>query len=135
MGFRKPSGQVVTTQSFRTVEIPRSVRGRPGAWDPLICLDWGDQFLSFVDNTLPVNTGKDVWRVAFTPKVGITVVKLDASGVEDVTGGDDRVGFLPRWYWDEMELTADGSGDVFAHRGESLQRHATRGGVPSGWRI
>jgi RAT1-interacting protein len=83
-----------------------------------------------------VNTGKDVWRVAFTPKVGISLVKLDASGVEDVTGDDDRVGFLPRWYWDEMELAADGSGDVSAHRGEGLQRHATcTSGVPSGWRI
>ena len=80
-----------------------------------------------------MDTGKDVWRVAFTPKVGITVVMLDASGVEDVMGGDDRVGFLPRWYWDEMELTADGSGDASAHRGESSQRQAS--GVPSGWRI
>jgi len=80
-----------------------------------------------------MDTGKDVWRVAFAPKVGITVVMLDASGMEDVVGGDDRVGFLPRWYWDEMELSADRSGDASAHRGESSQRRAI--GVPSGWRI
>ncbi|KAG8212941.1 RAI1-domain-containing protein, partial [Butyriboletus roseoflavus] len=131
VGFRKPSGQLVTTQSFRTVEIPRTVRGKPGAWDPLICLDWGDRFLSFLHNTLPVNTGKEVWRITFTPKVGITVMMLDASGVEEVIGGDNRVGFLPRWYWDEMELIADGSSCASAHRGEGSQRPA---GVPSGWR-
>lgn len=61
---------------------------------------------------------------------------LDAPGMEDVMGGDDRVGFLPRWYWDEVELTTDGSGDASAHRGESSQRLATcMDGVPSGWRI
>ncbi|KAG6369347.1 RAI1-domain-containing protein [Boletus reticuloceps] len=136
VGFRKPSGQLVTTQSFRTVEIPRSIRGRPGAWDPLICLAWGDRFLSFLHDTLPANTGKDVWRVTLSPKVGIAVAKLDALGVEDVMGGDDRVGFLPRWYWDEMGLDADGSGYASAHRGESSQRQGTcTSGVPSGWRI
>lgn len=115
--------------------MPRIVRGRPGAWDPLICLDWGDQFLSFLRDTLPADTVKDVWRVTFTPKVGITVMMLDASGVEDVMGGDDRVGFLPRWYWDEMERTADGSSCASAHRGEGSQRQAGKNGVPSGWRI
>lgn len=98
----------MTTQSFRTAEIPRSVRGRPGGWDPLICLDWGDKFLSFLQDTLAANARKDVWRVTFTPKVGISVALLDASGVEDVMGGDDRVGFLPRWYWNEIGPTADG---------------------------
>ena len=134
VGFRKPSGHLVTTQSFRTVEIPRSVRGRPGAWDPLICLDWGDRFLSFLHKTLPVNTGKDVWRVTFTPQVGITAMMLDAAGVEDVMGGDDRVGFLPRWYWDEMEPIADGSSCTSAHRGACSHNTAGKSGVPSGWR-
>ncbi|KAF9238550.1 RAI1-domain-containing protein [Melanogaster broomeanus] len=102
VGFRKPSGQLTTTQSFQTVQIPRNVRGKPGAWDPLICLDWGDRFFSFLHNTVRTNTGKDVWRVTFTPKVGITATMLDEAGVEEVVGGDDRVGFLPRWYWDEI---------------------------------
>ena len=123
----------MTTQSFRTVEIPRSVRGKAGAWDPIICLDWGDRFLSFLHDTLPVDTKKDVWRVTFTPKVGISVVILDASGVEDVMGGDDRVGFLPRWYWNEMGATTDGSGYASTHHGESSQRQdACTSGVPSG---
>lgn len=136
VGFRKPSGQLVTTQSFRTVEIPRSVRGKPGAWDPLVCLDWGDQFLSFLHDTLPVNTGKDVWRVRFTPEVGISIAMLDVAGVEDVMGGDDRVGFLPRWYWEEVEVIADGSGEASALRGEVSQGQGScMGGVPSGWRI
>lgn len=55
---------------------------------------------------------------------------LDESGVEDVMGGDDRVGFLPRWYWDEMELTTES-----AYRGEGPQIQAGDSGVPAGWRI
>lgn len=68
--------------------------------------------------------------------VGITVTKLDAPGVEDVMGGDDRVGFLPRWYWDEIELTPNGFGCASAQRGDSSQGLATgTSGVSLGWRI
>ncbi|KAG9316119.1 RAI1 like PD-XK nuclease-domain-containing protein, partial [Chiua virens] len=136
VGFRKPSGQLVTTRSFRTVEIPRLVRGKPGGWDPLICLAWGDEFMSFLHNILPVDTGKDVWRVTFTPKVGVTAIMLDASGVEDVMGGDDRVGFLPRWYWDELGPTMSGSGNTSSDRDQGSQvLAASRSSVPLGWRI
>lgn len=123
----------MTTQSFRTIDIPRSVRGKPGMWDPLICLDWGNEFLSFLQDTLPANTGQDVWRVVFTPKVGISVVALDAPGVEDVVGGDDRVGFLPRWYWDELGLGTDGWGCTSARCDQGSLRLAD--GVPPGWQI
>ena len=111
MGFRTPTGVVTTTQSFRTMEIPRLVRGKPGAWDPLICLEWGNNFLCClkerlqkdVANTAP-HTNPPVWRVKFLPKVGIEVDVLDHAGVEDVRGNEHRVGFLPTWYWDEVRV-------------------------------
>ncbi|KAF8839526.1 RAI1-domain-containing protein [Paxillus ammoniavirescens] len=135
VGFRKPSGQLTTTQSFQTVQIPRHVRGKPGAWDPLICLDWGDRFLSFLFNTVQTKTGKDVWRVTFTPKVGITATMLDGAGMEEVVGGEDRIGFLPRWYWDEVAPPATEEAELeFFHHDETPQGHAS-GGVPSGWCI
>lgn len=117
MGFRTPSGVLSTVQSFRTIEIPRLVRGKPGAWDPALCLEWGDRFLlelrsaigvPLVDTPTPdIDSGKDgvssnlpVWRVSFSPKVGITVKQLDEAGVKDVEAGDEeeRIGFLPKWY-------------------------------------
>ena len=107
MGFRTPSGQLTTTQTFKTIQLPRLVRGKPGAWDPQLCLEWGHTFLSFLkgelgnwkarDNTVPV------WRVRFLPRKGVSVEVLDQAGVEDVVGGEDRVGFLPKWFWDELE--------------------------------
>ncbi|KAF7336767.1 RAI1 domain-containing protein [Mycena venus] len=34
VGFRTPSGEITTTQTFRTVEIPRLVRGKAHGWEP-----------------------------------------------------------------------------------------------------
>lgn len=117
VGFRTPQGQLTTLQSFKTIEIPRLVRGKPGAWDPSICLDWGHCFLSFLKSTIrhhkeasaqpDAATGGNappnvrVWRVRFTPKKGVSVSLLDEAGVREVEAGEDRVGFLPRWYWEE----------------------------------
>ncbi|KAG5636955.1 hypothetical protein H0H81_006303 [Sphagnurus paluster] len=104
VGFRTPAGVVTTTQSFKTIEIPRLVRGKPGAWDPLICLEWGNTFLTFLKDVVSRRAIPDaaVWRVKFRPREGVSVEVLDATGVEDVQGGEDRTGFLPTWYWDEL---------------------------------
>ncbi|KAF7424472.1 decapping endonuclease targeting mRNA [Pleurotus ostreatus] len=118
VGFRTPSGVLSTVQRFRTIEIPRLVRGKPGAWDPALCLEWGDRFLRELRIAIDVpsvdptptpslDSEKDgissnlpVWRVSFSPKVGITVKQLDKAGVTDVEAGDEeeRIGFLPKWY-------------------------------------
>ncbi|KAL4062868.1 RAI1 like PD-XK nuclease-domain-containing protein [Scleroderma yunnanense] len=96
VGFRKPSGHLTAVQSFRTVEIPRLVRGKPDTWDPSICLEWGDAFLAFLQTTVQPGTGREVWRVSFEPRVGVR------AEVVDVAEGEDRVGILPRWYWDGL---------------------------------
>lgn len=46
-----------------------------------------------------------VWRVIFTPGAGVTVGMLDQDGIEDVVGKEDRVGFLPTWYWEELHAS------------------------------
>ncbi|GLB40272.1 putative RAI1-domain-containing protein [Lyophyllum shimeji] len=104
VGFRTPSGVLTTTQTFKTIQIPRLVRGKPGAWDPLLCLDWGNNFICCLKDVISRGSSSDtsVWRVRFTPQKGITVEMLDPIGVEDVKAGEDRVGFLPTWYWNEL---------------------------------
>jgi RAT1-interacting protein len=44
-----------------------------------------------------------VWRVNFVPGSGLTVARLNDKAVDEVMNGEDRVGFLPRWYWDEIQ--------------------------------
>ncbi|KAJ8522655.1 hypothetical protein ONZ45_g789 [Pleurotus djamor] len=118
VGFRTPAGILTTVQTFRTIEIPRMIRGKPGAWDPASCLEWGDRFLrtlrSFISSardpppgasqsSFPASTpATQVWRVCFKPKSGVTVQLLDEAAVMDVEAGDEeRVGFLPKWYYDQ----------------------------------
>jgi RAI1 like PD-(D/E)XK nuclease len=87
------------------MDIPRNVRGKPGAWDPSVCLTWGTRVIEFLQKqTAHYNaSGRAVWRVTFTPRVGLSIRELDSDDVEDVTGGDNRVGFLPQWYWDHIQ--------------------------------
>ena len=74
-------------QSFKTIQIPRQVRGKPGAWDPSICLDWGRRFLAFLRSAITSQSSashRSVWRVRFSPSDGVSVSPLDEGGVEIV---------------------------------------------------
>ncbi|KAI8984920.1 RAI1-domain-containing protein [Trametes punicea] len=119
VGFRTPAGRLTTTQTFKTIQIPRLVRGKPGAWDPQVCFSWGQEFLTTLNSILsaPAEAAKDgdndgseassepeaqVWRIVFVPGEGVKVSLLDEAGVRDVEGGDERVGILPRWYYDRI---------------------------------
>jgi RAT1-interacting protein len=68
-----------------------------------------------------------VWRVQFKPRVGVSAYLLDKEGVEEVVAGENRVGFLPRWYWDE--LGKENSGSV------PLKPPTSIDAVPAGWKI
>jgi RAT1-interacting protein len=85
------------------------VRGKPGSWDPSVCLGWGERFLAFLKEAVQGDVrnaaddaGKSpvVWRVESKPGKGITMSKLGPEAVEEVQAGSDRYGFLPRWYWE-----------------------------------
>ncbi|EJF63130.1 RAI1-domain-containing protein [Dichomitus squalens LYAD-421 SS1] len=118
VGFRTPAGRITTTQSFKTIQMPRLVRGKPHAWDPQICLRWGQEFLASLKARLSeqassAQTGPSptyssrVWRVTLTPGLGVSVYPLDEEGVKEVQGGEDRVGFLPSWYFEQVAEPAE----------------------------
>lgn len=118
VGFRTPAGQITTTQSFKTVQLPRLVRGKPGAWDPQICFSWAQQFLTTLKSTLsappepteapsgegspPSEPSARVWRIVLAPGEGAKVSLLDEVGVKEVEAGEERVGILPRWFYDQV---------------------------------
>ena len=106
VGFRTQAGALTQLQQFQTMQIPRLVRGKAGAWNPTLCFEWGYGLLSFVKNAILTDIHKgtsedSVWRIRFVPGKGVVFRKLDQSEVDEVGGGEDRVGFLPRWYWVE----------------------------------
>ena len=90
------------------------VRGKPGSWDPGVCLGWGERFLAFVKEAVQSDArsasddGEEevpvVWRVEFKPGMGISMIQLGPEAVDEVQAGSDRYGFLPRWYWEQKSL-------------------------------
>ncbi|EPQ52575.1 RAI1-domain-containing protein [Gloeophyllum trabeum ATCC 11539] len=148
VGFRTPSGRLTTIQTFKTVQLPRLVRGKPGAWDPQLCLDWGRRFLTFLKSTVQTDPNtpeenKRVWRVRFTPGKGVSVRLLDEEGVRDVEGGEERVGFLPNWFWEEEMGRKEGDKEEpraseQGKRDEAeppVKLDTTRTQLPLGWTI
>ena len=137
VGFRTPNGQLTTVQPFKTLEIPRMVRGKPNAWDAQICLDWGERFLTWVKKnvTSSIVAPERVWRVKFTPRVGVELTILHDVARKEVEAGEDRVGFLPTWYWEEIQMSS-------SEHGNSSSLDPTPGPVaaepcslPMGWQI
>lgn len=83
------------------------VRGKgQHSWDSGHALDFTERFLVFLRRELSdtMTTSKDVWRIIFTPKVGLRVIKLDVEEeLSYVRGGEDRIGFLPRIFYESKE--------------------------------
>ncbi|KAJ3501729.1 hypothetical protein NMY22_g18822 [Coprinellus aureogranulatus] len=84
------------------VALWRGGNVRPGAWDPPTCLEFGERFFRVVKEAAASVDDASVWRATFTPGEGVSVRLLDQAGVEEVVNEEDRVGLLPRWYWDEL---------------------------------
>ncbi|OBZ71856.1 Decapping nuclease RAI1 [Grifola frondosa] len=148
VGFRTPAGQITTIQSFKTIEMPRLVRGKPGAWDPQICLGWGHQFLAFLKSLIRPDGGDEirmtpnVWRLRFTPRVGVSAWLLDNAGVREVEAGEERIGFLPKWYWDGLAKDPPASkpaSEQQEQQDDAPVKQETQlaedAGLPQGWQI
>ena len=111
VGFRTHAGVLTGLQHYQTMQIPRMVRGRPGAWNAMVCIEWGYELLSFFQSRIAADVrngaGQDaVWRATLVPGSGVELRRLDRAGIADVSAGEDRIGFLPRWYWDDVQSSA-----------------------------
>lgn len=124
------------------------VRGKQNAWDPQICLSWGQNFLTWLKSSVGESSGSDnttpesVWRVKFTPRVGVELALLSEEERREVEAGEDRVGFLPKWYYTEIQDASSQSAQRSARGAESEQSRSsasssesTRRSLPVGWQI
>ncbi|KAH9998836.1 RAI1 like PD-XK nuclease-domain-containing protein [Russula compacta] len=139
VGFRTPNGQLVTVQSYKTLEIPRMVRGKQNAWDPQICLLWGDRFLAWVRSNVTAESDNvapgTVWRVKFTPRVGVELTLLREEERREVEAGEDRVGFLPRWYYKEIQEASSAHGAESEPNCSLGTASSATSAIPTGWQI
>ena len=124
------------------------VRGKQDAWDPQICLSWGERFLTWVKGHVESASGAtpppgSVWRVKFMPRVGVELALLSEEERREVEAGEDRVGFLPRWYYTEVRdrdvssLSArrSASGAEQEESRSSAPSASINNTVPAGWQI
>jgi len=124
------------------------VRGKQNAWDPQICLSWGENFLMWLKSSVGESSESDnatpesVWRVKFTPRVGVELALLSEEERREVEAGEDRFGFLPKWYYTETQETSSQSAQRSASGGEAEQSHSSapssesiKRSVPVGWQI
>jgi RAT1-interacting protein len=120
------------------------VRGKQGAWDPQICLSWGERFLTWIRSN--VESGNiapgSVWRATFTPRAGVEFSLLREEERREVEAGEDRVGFLPTWYWKEVQENISGAhssstsdGEAKPSRSSAAPTASAAGGLPTGWRF
>lgn len=127
------------------MELPRLVRDKPGAWNPLICLKWGKDFIDFLTSIVTSRTPSEngvepIWRIKFTPRSGVAATLLAEEDVEKVVNGEDRIGFLPRWYVDELtELQSlsrpsEAATSTFKPPPDTSKQKST-GTLPSGWQV
>jgi RAT1-interacting protein len=70
----------------------------------------------------PNEADSQVWRVKFKPKYGIEIKLLDDDGVREVINGEDRVGFLPKWYWEDVSRLPSGIQES-THANASASKH------------
>ena len=114
------------------------VRGKPNAWDAQICLDWGEKFLTWVKKnvTSGIVAPESVWRVKFTPRVGVELTLLhDDIARKEVEAGEDRVGFLPTWYWEEIQVAYSEHNNTSGLDPTPGPVAAETCSLPTGWQI
>jgi RAT1-interacting protein len=122
------------------------VRGKQNAWDPQICLSWGEKFLTWLKSSVGESgsdsaTPESVWRVKFTPRVGVELALLSEEEQREVEAGEDRIGFLPKWYYAEIQDASGQSAQRSASGAESEQSRSSapsesiKRSLPVGWQI
>jgi RAT1-interacting protein len=93
-GFRDDDGIVKKLETFRTLDIPKQIQDERNMWDPAICLNFLDQFLTWVKEIVT----KDNPRVCVIVEWNKPFSHITA--YEHTEGSGYTV--LPDWYLEEQ---------------------------------
>ncbi|XP_053577926.1 decapping and exoribonuclease protein [Bombina bombina] len=91
-GFRSQEGKVVALQKFRTSEIPLLVRGDKNSWDPAVCMNFCDAFLTHIKNVVNRDDPGLVYLFSWEPGSDVTCSMYS----------DPDLLILPPWYVEAM---------------------------------
>ncbi|KAF9123723.1 hypothetical protein BGX30_001288 [Mortierella sp. GBA39] len=85
VGFRDDDGNVVTVETFKTMEIPRLVRGKDGAWDTTICINFLDAVLNFLRKQIKVDDPEVSYTIRWAPPYKAIEVEYIGKGPSFLT--------------------------------------------------
>uniref|UniRef100_A0AAV2KLK7 Decapping nuclease n=1 Tax=Knipowitschia caucasica TaxID=637954 RepID=A0AAV2KLK7_KNICA len=94
-GFRDRDGIVVKVETFQTAEMSQLVEGENNCWKPTVCMNFCNDFLTFVKDVVSEDDPSVVYLFSWEPRrdVGFTIHR------------DSQYGFLPEWYINEITRT------------------------------
>ncbi|KAF9573772.1 hypothetical protein EC968_008051 [Mortierella alpina] len=92
VGFRDDDGNVVTVETFKTMEIPRLVRGKDGAWDTTICINFLDGVFNFLRKIIVVDDPEVTYTIRWA--YPFKAIEVEYAGKQNKFLTDR---FLKRW--------------------------------------
>ncbi|XP_018420265.1 PREDICTED: decapping and exoribonuclease protein [Nanorana parkeri] len=87
-GFRDQQGKIVSLQNYRTADIPHLVRGDRQSWDPAVCMNFCNAFLSYIKKVATKDDPRVVYVFSLEPGSEITFT-IESNPSDPV---------LPDWY-------------------------------------
>ncbi|XP_073497926.1 decapping and exoribonuclease protein isoform X2 [Phyllobates terribilis] len=87
-GFRNPQGRIVSLEKFRTSEISHLVRGDRQSWDPAVCMNFCNAFLSYIKKVVTTDDPRVVFVFSWEPGEDVTFT-VEADSDQSV---------VPDWY-------------------------------------
>ncbi|KAF8942847.1 hypothetical protein BGZ47_006063 [Haplosporangium gracile] len=85
VGFRDDDGNVITVETFKTMEIPRLVRGKEGAWDTTICINFLDGVLNFLRKQITIDDPEVSYTIRWAPPYKAIEVEYMGKGTSFLT--------------------------------------------------
>ncbi|KAF9346061.1 hypothetical protein BGX26_002451 [Mortierella sp. AD094] len=92
VGFRDDDGNVVTVETFKTMEIPRLVRGKEGAWDTAICINFLDGVFNFLRKLIVIDDPEVTYTIRWAAPFKAIEVEFAGKKSAFLTAR-----FLDRW--------------------------------------
>ncbi|KAF9432508.1 hypothetical protein BGZ76_010693 [Entomortierella beljakovae] len=92
VGFRDDDGNVINVETFKTMEIPRLVRGSDGAWDSTICINFLDGVFNFLRKHIVIDDPEVTYTIRWAAP--FTAIQIDHEGKKN---GFLTERFLTRW--------------------------------------
>ncbi|CAG8777930.1 19989_t:CDS:2 [Cetraspora pellucida] len=65
VGFRDNEGCVIKVQEFKTMDIPKIVKGKNGMWNATVCLNFANQFFEWLKTVIVINDPNSSYTISF----------------------------------------------------------------------